>query len=150
MNDLRRAGVLLAALLVPLAAATAQWSKLSIRLKDRTIAVELARTPEQLERGLMFRESLPPDEGMLFVFPAPRRLAFWMKNTTIPLSIAFLDARGVVRQVADMKPLSEETVVAKEECRFALEMNQGWFARHRIGVGDRLDAASLARVSPTP
>ena len=77
------------------------------------ITVELARGPEQRSRGLMFRDSLPPDHGMLFLFPRDEVQAFWMRNTKIPLSIAYADARGRIVRIADLEPLDERPVTQR-------------------------------------
>ena len=148
METRARARIGLILVLVPLAAASAQWTRTTLRIKDKTISVELARTRAEHELGLMFRDSLPTDEGMLFVFAAPEKLSFWMKNTKVPLSIAFLGADGAIRQIEDMEPFSTDPVPSKDECQYALEMNRGWFRRNGVGVGDRLDRGSLGRVRP--
>ncbi len=102
------------------------------------ISLEVAATPEERARGLMFRDSLDSDTGMLFVFGQPARSAFWMRNTLIPLSIAFLGENGEVLDVQDMEPLSEELHFSREAYWYALETNRGWFAAHDVKVGDRL------------
>jgi len=99
------------------------------------VDAEVARTPETRTRGLMFRQSMPANRGMLFVFPYPERQCFWMKNTLIPLSIAFLDDRGAIVNIADMQPQSEDLHCSARPVRYALEMNQGWFAAKRIAPG---------------
>lgn len=99
------------------------------------IQAEVANTPETRTRGLMFRKSMPANGGMLFVFPRAEQQCFWMKNTLIPLSIAFLDDRGAIVNIADMQPQSEDTHCSAQPVRYALEMNQGWFAAKRIGPG---------------
>jgi len=102
------------------------------------ITVELARRPAERSRGLMFRQSLPPDHGMLFLFPRDDVQAFWMRNTTIPLSIAYADARGRIVRIADLEPLDERPVASVGPARYALEMNRGWFAAHGVAAGDRI------------
>jgi hypothetical protein len=101
------------------------------------ITVELARLPAEQSRGLMFRESLPPDHGMLFVFPVDAVQTFWMRNTVIPLSIAYADASGKIVRIADLEPLDERPVTSIAPARYALEMNRGWFAAHGVVTGDR-------------
>ena len=100
------------------------------------ITVELARDPEQRTRGLMFRDRLPPDHGMLFLFPRDEVQAFWMRNTKVPLSIAYADARGRIVRIADLEPLDEQPVTSIAPARYALEMNRGWFAKHGVVAGD--------------
>jgi uncharacterized protein len=100
------------------------------------LLVEIAHTPAQREKGLMFRKSMAEDHGMLFVFPRDEQLSFWMKNTPIPLSIAFIGSDGTIKQIADMQPESLATIPSDFSVRYALEVNQGFFARHRIHAGD--------------
>jgi uncharacterized membrane protein (UPF0127 family) len=102
------------------------------------ITVELAREPEERARGLMFRDSLPPDHGMLFVFAGEEIQAFWMRNTKIPLSIAFADTNGRIVRIADLEPLDERPVTSIAPARYALEMNRGWFAAHAVVAGDAI------------
>lgn len=99
---------------------------------------EIAATPASLQRGLMFRESLPPDHGMLFVFNPPQRQCFWMKNTPLPLSIAFIDAAGKIIDIQRMQPLSEQAHCPPGDIAYALEMEQGWFNRYGIRVKQRV------------
>ncbi len=110
----------------------------------RKIRVEVARTPLQRERGLMHRRSLPEDEGMLFVFDRPVRHAFWMKNTRIPLSLAFLGPSGRIIEIQEMTPFDTTLHLPLAEYSCALEMNRGWFERNRIGVGDSIGLGAAA------
>jgi len=103
--------------------------------EDRLVRTEIADTPDRWERGLMGRTSLPPDSGMLFVFPSDDTVSFWMKDTPLPLSIAFVDASGSVLSVQDMAPLSTELHSSPGPYRYALEVSQGYFANHQIGPG---------------
>jgi hypothetical protein len=100
------------------------------------LTVEIADSPEERARGLMFRDSLPADAGMLFVWPGDTLSPFWMKDTLIPLSIAFIDADGVILHIEDMEPLDETLHVSPKPYRYAVEANQGWFEEHGIEVGD--------------
>lgn len=102
------------------------------------INAEIADQPRTRQRGLMMRERLGPNEGMLFVFEDSAVHCFWMKNTPLPLSIAFIDDQGGVVNVADMTPHSEDSHCPLKPIRYALEMEQGWFARRGIGGGDRI------------
>lgn len=102
------------------------------------IQVQLAMTEEQRATGLMFRQQLAPNEGMLFAFPEPAKQCFWMKNTLIPLAAAFVSDGGTVVNIAEMKPGSVDLHCSASPVRFVLEMNQGWFARHGIGRGSQL------------
>ncbi len=108
-----------------------------------SVKAEVAKSAEERERGLMFRASLAEGAGMLFVFEADQRVSFWMKNTTIPLSIAFISSNGVIRQIADLEPLSLAPVQSDRSIRYALEVPRGWFARAGVGVGDHVDLSAL-------
>jgi uncharacterized membrane protein (UPF0127 family) len=110
----------------------AEWHELSVMA-----TVEVAETEADITRGLMGRDSLAPDSGMYFLYPESHRHYFYMKNTRIPLSIAFIRADGVIVAVKDMQPYDETPVVPDQDYKDALEMNQGWFADHKIEVGDR-------------
>lgn len=102
------------------------------------IDAQIAQTPQSRQIGLMHRRNMPQPEGMLFVFEQAQVQCFWMKNTLIPLSAAFMREDGTIVNIADMQPLSEVTHCSKEPVRFVLEMNQGWFAQRRIQPGQRL------------
>ncbi len=103
------------------------------------LTVELARTAGERSRGLMFREELAEDGGMLFVFPEDTQAGFWMRDTLIPLSIAFIAADGTILDIQDMEPLSEDMHLSPEPYRYGLEVNQGWFREHGLGRGDRVE-----------
>ena len=105
------------------------------------IRAELALTPEQRQKGLMFRRDLGSHEGMLFVFDAPSPQCFWMKNTPTPLTIAFLADDGTIVNLADMKPFDEASHCSAKPVRLVLEMNQGWFAKRGIKAGFKLAGA---------
>ena len=112
------------------------------------LTVELARTAGERSRGLMFREELAVDGGMLFVYEEDTEAGFWMRNTLIPLSIAFIAADGTILDIQDMEPLSEDTHRPTEAYRYGLEVNQGWFQQNGFDVGDRVeipDSVSGAR-----
>jgi uncharacterized protein len=111
-----------------------------LKISNVQITAEIADTPQASENGLMFRDSLPEDRGMLFIFEQPKKASFWMRNTKIPLSIAFIDSAGKILEIKSMDPL-DETVVPSEsdEVAYALEVNQGWFARHGILSGAKID-----------
>ena len=110
--------------------------KIPIYIKDREIWVEVARKEEERSQGLMGRRSLGRDEGMLFIFDEEGYHGFWMKNTLLPLSIAFMDKKGEIVWITDMKPLTLSTHNPLKPILYALEMNQGWFATNGIKVGD--------------
>ena len=102
------------------------------------IRAEVADSFATRAQGLMHRRSLEQNAGMLFVFDEVMIHCMWMKNTLIPLSVAFLDERGAVINIAEMQPHSEQSHCAARPARYALEMNRGWFARRAIGAGFRL------------
>jgi uncharacterized membrane protein (UPF0127 family) len=102
------------------------------------ISAEIARTNDERSRGLMNRPSVPDGEGMLFVFDRDQILSFWMRNTLIPLSIAFISIDGRITEIRDMRALDETTVSSARSVRYALEAPQGWFARMGIAPGDYL------------
>jgi uncharacterized membrane protein (UPF0127 family) len=101
------------------------------------IRVEVVQTDEERMRGLMFREKLPEGQGMLFVFEQSRTQAFWMRNTFIPLDIAFIDADGRIIDIQRMEPLDEsKSYLSPVPVPYVLEVNAGWFAQHNIKVGE--------------
>ena len=111
----------------------------SSRGEEVEVQVEIADdTPEQM-RGLMYRTALVEDRGMLFVYPDEEQRTFWMKNTLIPLSIAFMDSEGRIVDIQDMKPLDDKPphYVSAEPARYALEVNKGFFEERGVRVGDR-------------
>ena len=110
-----------------------------ITINQWKITVEIADTRESQEKGLMNRKSLDEDKGMLFVYDRDSRKSFWMKNTLIPLSIAYIAADGTIREIYDMEPLSTRTVDSRYSVRYALEVNHGAFQRHGIKVGDKVE-----------
>jgi uncharacterized protein len=106
------------------------------------IQAEVAQTPEERAIGLMHRSAMPANDGMLFVFDQPGQQCFWMKNTLLPLSIAFLADDGAIVNIDDMKPQTLDSHCSLKPVRFVLEMNQGWFAKRGLKAG--------AKISGTP
>jgi uncharacterized membrane protein (UPF0127 family) len=100
------------------------------------VKVEIAQTEEERNRGLMFRKKLPDGEGMLFIFERDEVLSFWMKNTLIPLSIAFITSDGRIIDIKDMYPHDENSILSSRSARYALEVPQGWFSRAGVQNGD--------------
>ena len=121
---------------IPLLASSTDLPTRTLTIDGHSLIVEVASTPKTRETGLMNRFSLQPDHGMLFVFEAPQPMAFWMKNTYIPLSIAFVDAKGRILNIEDMRPQDEATHWSKGPALYAIEMRQGWFATRGIAEGD--------------
>ena len=103
-----------------------------------TLNAEITRTPEQRNHGFMERKNIPDGTGMIFIFEKDQVLSFWMKNTPHPLSIAFIDSHGKIRDIFDMKPFSLESINSTVSTRYALEVPQGWFEKENIKVGDKL------------
>jgi uncharacterized membrane protein (UPF0127 family) len=101
-----------------------------------TVKAEIAVTQEERSRGLMYRENLPDGEGMLFVFESDQILSFWMKNTYIPLTIAYISSNGKIVDILDMYPHDENSVASSRSVRYALEVPQGWFFRVGVQTGD--------------
>lgn len=102
------------------------------------LQVQIAQNFEQRQIGLMWRKEMPQNEGMLFVFEQPASQCFWMRNTLIPLSAAFVADDGSIVNIADMKPMTEESHCSAKPVRYVLEMNQGWFAKRNIQAGYKL------------
>ncbi len=102
------------------------------------IDAQIANTPQQRQVGLMFRKDMPTHEGMLFIFEEPQKLCFWMKNTLLPLTAAFVDDDGAIVNLVDMQPQSTDSHCSEKPVRYVLEMNQGWFAKKKIGKGYKL------------
>jgi len=144
MNDswARRAGAIAMLCFAALASAQDGPQKLAqVRLNAgiHNINAELASTPQQREIGLMFRTAMPANDGMLFAFEQPGQQCFWMRNTLIPLSIAFIRGDGRILEIQDMQPQTTDFHKPAERYRSALEVNQGYFTRNGIKAGDRAE-----------
>ena len=113
--------------------------QVAIEAKGHRILAEVADTPDARDRGLMFRTALPPDRGMLFVYPNDARHCMWMRNTDVPLSVAFLDGHRRVINTDEMAPHTDASHCATGPARYVLEMPAGWFDQHGVGAGTRLD-----------
>ena len=109
--------------------------KIDLLISGEVFTIEVARTEEQRQRGLMFRKSLGAREGMFFIFETDQHLSFWMKNTEIPLSLAFLSSRGEILEIAEMKPFSLKTITSKRAACYALELPLGSFEEVGARVG---------------
>jgi uncharacterized membrane protein (UPF0127 family) len=110
-----------------------------LRVAGIPITVEIADDPATRSRGLMDRDSLPRDQGMLFVYSEEKLLSFWMRNTRIPLDIAFIDGNGIIVDIQSMDPYDEQSRVSRQPAMYALEMNRGWFEEQGVTVGDRVE-----------
>lgn len=122
-----------------------QLPRVSLSAGMHLIDAQVAVTPEQRAIGLMHRRDMPMHEGMLFVFEQAGVQCFWMKNTLLPLTAAFVTDDGTIVNLADMKPLSLESHCSAQPVRFVLEMNQGWFAKRGIQAGARLGGTPFKR-----
>ena len=109
------------------------------------IQAEVAATEAERQQGLMFRERMANNEGMVFIFPRPAGICMWMKNTLLPLSVAFIDDSGTIVNIEDMQPQTTESHCAAKDVRFALEMNQGWFRQKGFKAGSRIDGLPQMR-----
>lgn len=119
-----------------------QKTKLTIKKTDKTevsLVVEIAKTPKEREFGFMERKNIPNGTGMIFIFEQDQILSFWMKNTPHPLSIAYIDSNGKIRNLYDMTPFSLSPIVSTCSVRYALEVPQGWFEQEGIQIGDFVD-----------
>jgi uncharacterized membrane protein (UPF0127 family) len=118
--------------------------RFTIDVGGQPVRMRLAVSTFEQERGLMQVPSMPEDEGMLFVYDHTQRMSFWMRNTILPLDIGYFDATGVLREIHAMYPHVEDPVTsATDTMQFALEMNQGWFARHGVKPGAKIDLPTL-------
>lgn len=108
-----------------------------------TLQVELAQTDEQRQKGYMERKNIPEGTGMLFIFEKSQILSFWMKNTPTPLSIAYIDSNGKIRDIFDMKPYDLSSTMSSVSVKYALEVPQTWFKKNNIQIGDKIDLSSL-------
>lgn len=109
------------------------------------IQAEVALSEAERQQGLMFREKMANNEGMIFIFPRPTGVCMWMKNTLLPLSVAFIDDNGTIVNIEDMKPQTTESHCAEKDVRFALEMNLGWFKQKGLKAGSRIDGLPPVR-----
>ena len=139
MRHLKR--LYFAAILILVAAATlsAQADPLityPLRIKKHEVRAEIANTEQGRLRGLMFRDKLAENSGMIFLYTRPEASAMWMKNTRIALSVAFIDTNGRILNIAEMEPYSEEAHASSGAAAYALEMNRGWFRKQGIKAGD--------------
>lgn len=116
-----------------------KFNTVSLTAGINLIKAEVAAAPLEREQGLMFREKMGPNEGMVFVFEGPAEVCMWMKNTLLPLSVAFIDGTGKIVNIEDMKPQSLDSHCAKTLVRYALEMNLGWFKQKNVKPGTVID-----------
>jgi len=143
---MRAARTITAALLLWLAAAAQaqQLPEIALAVNGHKLTAEVAHTDPARAQGLMHRRMLPENRGMLFVFTTTAHHAMWMMNTYIPLSVAFIDERGVIINIEDMKPHTQDTHPAAKPAKYALEMNQGWFGKRGIKPGAKVEGIEHA------
>ena len=110
-----------------------------LRIKKHEIRAEVANTEQDRLRGLMFRDKLAENSGMIFLYPRAEASAMWMKNTRIALSVAFIDANGRILNIAEMEPFSRQAHASSGAAAYALEMNGGWFSKQGIKAGDLVE-----------
>ena len=146
----RLAGVMMGMMIASMAhgaettAAGSTLPVIQLSIGPNKVSAEVAATVEQRAKGLMHRFSLRPDAGMVFVFPRPEPLGFWMKNTFVPLSVAFMDSTGTILNVEDMAPQTETTHWSRGPALYALEMRKGWFRDHGVQPGQRVEGLPAA------
>lgn len=126
------------ALLVSLVGCSTKLPTATIQVGEHPVLVELAYTYETRQAGLMHRDRMAENTGMLFIYKDSKPRGFWMKNTRLPLSIAYANSLGEIVHIADMTPLSTKRVPSLAPAKYALEMNQGWFERNGVGTGTRI------------
>ena len=107
--------------------------------KSAKLLLSIANTNESRSKGLMFQASLKTNHGMIFIWPSSKKQCMWMKNTSIPLSVAYLSADGRILEIYDMVPFSEESICSSKKARMAVEVNQGWFSKNQIAEGDKIN-----------
>ncbi len=117
-----------------------------LKIGNHEIRAEVANTEDSRRRGLMFRDRLSENAGMIFLYPVAEVTAMWMKNTRIPLSVAFIDRNGRILNIEDMAPFSEDAHTSRGEAAYSLEANRGWFSKRGIKAGDRVEG--LGKLPP--
>jgi hypothetical protein len=121
----------------------AQLKTVTLRAGETRLVAEVAATELERTRGLMFRKNLAEGKGMLFVFDSDQKVAFWMKNTSLPLSVAYIGSDGTIYQILDLVPFSEEPRPADRSVRYALKVPHGWFAKVGLKPWDRFEIPAL-------
>jgi uncharacterized protein len=138
INRLMMVGLLCTGLAAQAQSTAQNLKTIALQVGKYTIKAQLASTPEQRTTGLMYRKNMPTNEGMLFVFPQPDTQCFWMKNTLLPLSAAFILDDGEIVNIENMKPQTLSPHCSKKPVRYVLEMNQGWFEKNHLQAGAHL------------
>lgn len=138
-----RWAVLSAALLFVLSLSCRGEELLQLEIGSKQFYLEIADDQEERSRGLMFRDSLKEDHGMIFIFQRDRQLSFWMKDTKIPLSLAYIDREGRIVDILPLSPGDLQSVSSSRSVRYAIELNRGAFQRAGVEEGDRIDLTPL-------
>ena len=120
-------------------------SEEKISIESLFSKIEVVSNSQERKLGLMYRENLPYDNAMFFIWEYKKRQCMWMRDTYIPLNVAYLDSSGKILEIYDMVPLSDESVCSKKRVRYALEVNLNWFEDNNILVGDVLDISNLVK-----
>lgn len=120
-------------------------SEEKISIESLFSKIEVVSNSQERKLGLMYRENLPYDNAMFFIWEYKKKQCMWMRNTYIPLNVAYLDSSGKILEIYDMVPLSDESVCSKKRVRYALEVNLNWFKDNNILVGDILDISNLVK-----
>ncbi len=128
--------------------ADARDNRIKLHINGHTIRAETARTPEERSKGLMNRRHMGKNDGMLFVFEPPQIVGMWMKNTLLPLSVAFIDEQGRIINIAEMLPETLDTHTSLAPAKYALELNAGWFDQHGILAGKAVVGVEAALKKP--
>ena len=114
-----------------------------IKINDLLTNIEVASNPNDRRKGLMYRKSLSEDHGMFFVWEYRKRQCMWMRNTYIPLNVAYIDTKGKILEIYEMLPLSEDSICSKKRVKYALEVNLDWFKRNNVQVGDQINITEI-------
>lgn len=122
----------------PMTAEPQRLREVTIEVKGKRVTVEVAETPEQKAKGLMFRDSLPEDHGMLFIYSEEAMMKYYMLHVRFPISIAFISREGAIEQIEKMQPREEMPIYSRKPVMYVLEMSQDWFDRHGVVVGDKI------------
>lgn len=122
-----------------------QLPRITLNAGMHLIQAQVAQNFDQRQMGLMWRKEMPQNEGMLFVFEQAGEQCFWMRNTLLPLTAAFIADDGTIVNLEDMKPMSDDSHCSKKPVRFVLEMNQGWFAKRNIQAGFKLSGPAFSK-----
>ena len=114
-----------------------------IRINDLLNNIEVVSNSNERRKGLMFRKSLPENDGMFFAWDYQKRQCMWMKDTYIPLNVAYIDSKGKILEIYEMLPMSEESICSKKRVKYALEVNLDWFKRNNVSIGDEIDIKEI-------